>query len=183
MPVLAGPSISLIARATVCASPSPPPSPMAPFHVGVTRTAVRLAWEDPRFPGGPPTSYEVEAKGNLRNNGRWTPVFPRGYPTVASQPVNIPHRVPGLGLRYRVRACNHGGWGGFSEQSEVIITKPWLEDLGSNATARAMAGLMRYDVAGGVEEVREGMGDGGWGMWGGGWGGTRLRREFGLYSC
>lgn len=150
VPVLAGPSISLIARATVCASPSSPPSPMAPFHVGVTRTAVHLAWEDPRFPGGPPTSYEVEAKGDLRNNGRWTPVFPPGYPTVASQPVNIPHRVPGLGLRYRVRACNHGGWGGFSEQSEVIITKPWLEDLGSNATARAMEGLMRYDFGWGV---------------------------------
>eukprot|EP00904_Undaria_pinnatifida_P001246 jgi/Undpi1/11121/HiC_scaffold_30.g13419.m1 len=133
----------MIARATVCASPSPPPRPTAPFHVGVTRTAVYLAWEDQPFPGAPPTSYEIEAKGDLRNNSVWTPVFPPRYETVTCQPVNIPKRVPGLGLRYRVRACNHGGWGGFSDESEVITTKPWLEDLGSKATARAMEALMR----------------------------------------
>ena len=148
VPVLAGPSISTIARATVCASPSPPPRPTAPFHVGVTRTAVYLAWEDQPFPGAPPTSYEIEAKGDLRNNSVWTPVFPPRYETVTCQPVNIPKRVPGLGLRYRVRACNHGGWGGFSDESEVITTKPWLEDLGSKATARAMEALMRYDFIG-----------------------------------
>lgn len=129
----------------MCASPSPPPRPLNPFPVEVTRTSVRLAWEDPAFPGETPGSYELEARGDLRGNSSWVPVFPSWYPTILSQPVNIPHRIPGLGLRYRVRACNHGGWGAASDPSELITTTAWLEDVRENAAAHAMEALARWD--------------------------------------
>lgn len=143
VPVLAGPSISAIARATVCAAPSPPPPPTVPFPIQITRTGVRLSWEDPHYPGAPPLSYELQEQGDLRNNQSWKPVFRPWYPTVVSHPVGIPHRVPGLGLRYRVRACNHGGSGDFSDPTEVITTTPWLQDMGRNAAARSMEALVR----------------------------------------
>lgn len=142
MPVLAGPSIAKIAQATVCAAPSPPPAPVAPVPVDITRTSVRLAWRNPPFDGEAPLSYELESRGDLRNNGRWRRVFPRLYPKVVAQPLNVPHRVPGLGLRYRVRAFNHGGWGEYSIPSELITTKPTLEETAQN-TAGAMATLAR----------------------------------------
>ncbi|CAM9207530.1 unnamed protein product, partial [Hapterophycus canaliculatus] len=143
LPVLAGLSISAIARATACASPSPPLRPLTPFPVEITRTSVRLAWVDPPFPGEPPGSYEVESKGDLRGNSTWAPVFPAWYPTISSQPVNIPRRVPGLGLRYRVRACNHGGWGEASDPTEMVATNAWLEVTGGNTAAHAMRSLAR----------------------------------------
>ncbi|CAM9314409.1 unnamed protein product [Ectocarpus fasciculatus] len=150
VPVIAGLSISAIARATACASPSPPPQPLTPFPIEITRTSVRLAWEDPAFPGEPPFFYELEAKGELRGNSAWASVFPPRYPPISSQPVNISHRVPGLGLRYRVRACNHGGWGAASDPTELVTTKAWLEDTGANSAARAMKSLAR---AGGARLV------------------------------
>ncbi|CAM9519588.1 unnamed protein product, partial [Ectocarpus sp. 8 AP-2014] len=150
VPVIAGLSISAIARATACASPSPPPQPLIPFPIEITRTSVRLAWDDPPFPGEPPFLYELEAKGDLRGNSTWASVFPPRYPSISSQPVNISHRVPGLGLRYRVRACNHGGWGAASDPTEVVTTKAWLEDTGANSAARAMKSLAR---AGGARLV------------------------------
>ncbi|CAN0021311.1 unnamed protein product [Ectocarpus sp. 12 AP-2014] len=150
VPVIAGLSISAIARATACASPSPPPQPRTPFPIEITRTSVRLAWDDPPFPGEPPFLYELEAKGDLRGNSTWASVFPPRYPSISSQPVNISHRVPGLGLRYRVRACNHGGWGAASDPTEVVTTKAWLEDTGANSAARAMKSLAR---AGGARLV------------------------------
>lgn len=104
---------------------------------------MRLAWQDSPFPGEPPGSYELEARGDLRGNSSWVPVFPPWYPTIRSQPVNIPHRLPGLGLRYRVRACNHGGWGATSKPSELVTTKAWLEDVRENAAAHAMETLAR----------------------------------------
>ncbi len=104
---------------------------------------MRLAWTDPPFPGEAPLSYELEASGDLRGNSAWAPVFPPWYPTISSQPVGIAHRVPGLGLRYRVRACNHGGWGAASDPSELITTKAWLEDVRDNAAAHAMEALAR----------------------------------------
>lgn len=110
---------------------------MIPFVLEITRTAVRLTWDDPAFPGDAVTSYELEARGSLRNNGKWVPVFPSSYPTISAKPLSIPHRLPGLGLQYRVRGCNHGGWGEFSDSTEVITTKAWLEDVGENASARA----------------------------------------------
>ncbi|CBJ48320.1 hypothetical protein Esi_0002_0051 [Ectocarpus siliculosus] len=150
VPVIAGLSISAIARATACASPSPPPQPLIPFPIEITRTSVRLAWDDPPFPGEPPFLYELEAKGDLRGNSTWASVFPPRFPSISSQPVNISHRVPGLGLRYRVRACNHGGWGAASDPTEVVTTKAWLEDTGANSAARAMKSLAR---AGGARLV------------------------------
>lgn len=128
MPVLVGPDMYTIASATVCAAPSPPPAPLAPVAVNVTRTAVRLSWEDPRYDGAPPLVYEVQSLGFLRNNSEWRPVFPPWYPKIKAKPVNIAHRVPGLGLRYRVRAFHNGGWGEYSEASETITTVPWLRD-------------------------------------------------------
>ncbi|CAM9298189.1 unnamed protein product [Ectocarpus sp. 13 AM-2016] len=150
VPVIAGLSISAIARATACASPSPPPQPQTPFPIEITRTSVRLAWDDPPFPGEPPFLYELEAKGGLRGNSTWASVFPPRYPSISSQPVNISHRVPGLGLRYRVRACNHGGWGAASDPTEVVTTKAWLENTGANSAARVMKSLAR---AGGARLV------------------------------
>lgn len=144
--MLAGLSISAIVRATACASPSPPMRPLIPFPVEITRTSVRLAWVDPPFPGEPPGSYELESRGDLRGNSTWAPVFPPWYPAISSQPVNIPHRVPGLGLRYRVRACNHGGWGEASDPTEVITTKAWLEVKGGNTAAHVMRALARWDA-------------------------------------
>ncbi|CAN0059910.1 unnamed protein product, partial [Ectocarpus sp. 4 AP-2014] len=128
----------------------PPPQPLTPFPIEITRTSVRLAWDDPPFPGEPPFLYGLEAKGDLRGNSTWASVFPPRYPSISSQPVNISHRVPGLGLRYRVRACNHGGWGAASDPTEVVTTKAWLEDTGANSAARAMKSLAR---AGGARLV------------------------------
>lgn len=142
MPILAGPSFITILRATACAAPSPPPSPLAPVPLEINRTSVRLAWEIPHFDGSPSIYYELQSCGDLRNNGEWAPVFPPSYPKVVSQPVNLPHRVPGLGLRYRVRASNHGGWGEFSLPSGLITTPSWLLDTAQNA-AEAMESLVR----------------------------------------
>lgn len=142
MPVLLGPSVYIIARATVCAGPSPPPSPSAPIPVHVTRTSLRLFWENPPFDGSPPTSYELQSCGDRRNNQQWVNVFPASFPRVAAPTVNIPRRVPGLGLRYRVRASNQGGWGDFSPSSELITTRSWLHDDGKDAVS-TMATLAR----------------------------------------
>lgn len=143
MPVLAGPDVFTIASSTVCAAPSPPPAPLAPVAVEVTHTAVLLAWEDLEYAGAPPIEYELQSRGTLRNNMRWTPVFPSWYPKVKGKPVNIAHRVPGLGLRYRVRAFNHGGWGEYSYPSETITTIPWLPNAVPSMAGRVMSALER----------------------------------------
>lgn len=110
--VISAPSVLAIVHATVCAAPSPPPPPEAPLAIKVTRDSVHLVWNNVAdFTGAPVISYELEQRGNLRNNTTWTPVFPPWYPAMVSlsQSVNVPHRIPGIGLQYRVRARNCGG--------------------------------------------------------------------------
>lgn len=134
MPVLAGPDILMIARFTLCAGPSPPPSPLAPVPIEIGHTIVRLEWEMPSFDGSPATAYELQSCGDLRNNRDWTPFFPRSYPPVTSRTIKLPRRVPGLGLRYRVRAFNAGGWGDFGPASDLVSTQPWLYQSAEDAT-------------------------------------------------
>lgn len=144
--MISGPSVMAIVQATVCASPSPPPPPEPPHAIKVARYSLHLAWNNaPIFTGAPIISYELEQRGNTRNNITWTPVFPPWYPDIVSlsKSIKVSHRIPGIGLHYRVRARNCGGWGAFSKPTEMIMAKPWLEDWRGNVAARAMRTLER----------------------------------------
>ena len=109
----------------VCAIPSPPCKPNPPYSVLLTDSAVHLRWEDPPFSGDEPVEYNLQARGTAKLNTRWISVGT--YSKICANWFNVVHLVVGVKLQFRVRACNNGGWGDWSEPSEMYT--PYLNPI------------------------------------------------------
>jgi hypothetical protein len=96
--------------------PSPPPSPSQPRLAFISRSRITLEWDDNftqgEFGGAPPTLWQLERRGTLRNNSEWAAI---GFP-VNRRRLSPPGLVPGISFRYRIRAWSAGG--GWSKPGE-----------------------------------------------------------------
>lgn len=127
--------------ATVCCAPSPPPPPYSPHVLEVSDRTALLAWENPRFSGAPPLRYELQSRGTAKYDSQeWAPCA--AWATITSSSFRVPHLVPGLAVRFRVRALNRGGWSSWSEGSDFVVPmKSPLEGLALDMRRAAVRGL------------------------------------------
>ena len=105
---------------TTCSLPSPPPPPAPPRAIKVHDRSCNLAWKDPKFSGAAPIQYEVYSLGTAKYDSTdWAQV---GKFTTITKPLfQAPHLTPGMAVKFKVRARNHGEWGEFSDESEYIV--------------------------------------------------------------
>ena len=98
MPMRGGKGI--IDRTTfVCAIPSPPPTPLPPYSVKLTDSAVHLRWNNPPFSGDEPIEYNLQARGKAKLNGVWISVGT--YSKIKDTWFNVVHLVAGVALQFR----------------------------------------------------------------------------------
>jgi len=67
-PMKAGKNAATIFLAAI---PSPPASPLTPYSVMLTDTAVHLKWAYPPFSGEEPIEYNLQARGHAKLNSSW----------------------------------------------------------------------------------------------------------------
>ena len=100
-----------------------------------------LHWKDPPFSGAPPVQYDLESMGTAKFDSKdWARIG--AFTTIATNKFQAPHLVPGMAVRFRVRARNQGGWGEWSEPSDYImpIAQP-LVGVAADMTKAAHKGL------------------------------------------
>lgn len=144
VPVTAG---KAMAQTFVCSLPSPPCPPLPPYSVKLTDTAVHLKWLSMPFSGEDALEYNLQARGQAKLNRAWTSVGT--YAKISAMWFNVVHLVPGVALQFRVRAANHGGWGGWSDASEFY--RPYANPV------MAIGENMQAAIAIGAREVLSSM--------------------------
>ena len=110
------------------------PDGQGPVHDNVRGTRAPAAAEPARRPQGPGPQRPAPLEGPALLGGGARPVRPRVHRHRRSIPrrarigvrrsrrrASKPHLVPGMAVRFRVRARNQGGWGDLSGPSEYIM--------------------------------------------------------------
>lgn len=118
-------------KTTVGTIPSVPPKPDTPVldgelingrHTGIRLRSLKIIWKTPAFTGSTPIKYDLQMRGIAKYNKTWKTVASTwSNGTIRKNRFHVPHLTSGLEHQFRVRAWNWGGWGEFSEESDLFI--------------------------------------------------------------
>ena len=128
----------------LCARCGPPAAPEKPYVVRTGINEVALEWYNPEFDGVAPSRYILEMYSKTRVFHTWQ-VCPS--PVDIKTTTFIVRDLPsGVGVQFRLKCCNSGGWSQYSAASQQVTP-------GDSLTPLPTAGRWRRIVRGGTSAI------------------------------